>query len=321
MRAKIGYLLSKVSVIALASLFMVNSVWADNHVETLPGWSTSVGAGAWFFEGDEEVEPGQLYEIKVGKDIDPRWTIEGSFGAMPFLNHNNVENDGRYELEHDTWGLKWGLEALYHFTEEGRWDPFAAAGMGLFWHEEPFESGELDVYAQAGGGLAYYLNTNWSVRGDYRLAMVGHDTEWNHIVLMSAGYHWGGTKRVAGSGAGTLSAEDPAIGALAPVYYSFDSSELDANAQSTLNKNADWLKSNPEVAIVLEGHCDERGTNEYNLALGERRAQSAQKYLTTLGVASERLSTISYGEEWPADPGHNEAAWSKNRRVESKSRK
>ena len=81
-----------------------------------------------------------------------------------------------------------------------------------------------------------------------------------------------------------------------------------------MKKKAEWLINNSDVAVTIEGHCDERGTNEYNLALGERRAASAKTFLMDLGIAGSRLNTISYGEERPVDPGHNEEAWAKNRR-------
>jgi peptidoglycan-associated lipoprotein len=82
-----------------------------------------------------------------------------------------------------------------------------------------------------------------------------------------------------------------------------------------LRENAAWLKKNPKMKIQIEGYCDERGTAEYNLALGERRANMTKKYLLSLGISSDRISTISYGEERPLDPGHNEEAWGKNRRA------
>jgi peptidoglycan-associated lipoprotein len=104
---------------------------------------------------------------------------------------------------------------------------------------------------------------------------------------------------------------------LEKVYYDFDSYLLSPSARETLNKDADYLlKSIPAVKVQIEGHCDERGSDEYNLALGEKRAKSALTYLVTLGVPSARLSFISYGKEKPADPGHDEAAWAKNRRAE-----
>ena len=102
------------------------------------------------------------------------------------------------------------------------------------------------------------------------------------------------------------------------IYFDFDKSELKPEARAILEKKAAWLNDNPGFSVRIEGHCDERGTNEYNLALGENRANAAMKYLNALGVAGDRMMTVSYGEEQPADPGHNEAAWAKNRRDEFK---
>jgi peptidoglycan-associated lipoprotein len=98
------------------------------------------------------------------------------------------------------------------------------------------------------------------------------------------------------------------------IHFEFDKSRLLPEAKAILRVKAEWLKANPEARAIIEGHCDERGTNEYNLALGDRRAQSAKTYLVDLGIAAERLTCISYGEERPLDPGHDEAAWAKNRR-------
>jgi peptidoglycan-associated lipoprotein len=103
---------------------------------------------------------------------------------------------------------------------------------------------------------------------------------------------------------------------LTTIYFAFDNYSLSEQAKKTLIKNAAWLMKSPQKEIVIEGHCDERGTDEYNIALGERRAYSAKKYLITLGVNPDQLSTISYGEERPADSGHDEDAWAKNRRAD-----
>lgn len=100
-----------------------------------------------------------------------------------------------------------------------------------------------------------------------------------------------------------------------PVFFGFDSAEVDSGAQTALNTNAELLKRYPSWTITIEGHCDERGTAEYNLALGERRALAARNYLVSLGITADRLRTISYGKEFPFDPGHNEEAWAKNRRA------
>ena len=102
---------------------------------------------------------------------------------------------------------------------------------------------------------------------------------------------------------------------LKPVFYELDSSDLSAANQKSLDENAALLKRYPGWAVTVEGHCDERGTAEYNLALGERRAIAARAYLVSLGIAADRLRTVSYGKEFPFDPGHDEAAWAKNRRA------
>jgi peptidoglycan-associated lipoprotein len=98
------------------------------------------------------------------------------------------------------------------------------------------------------------------------------------------------------------------------IHFEFDSSTLTPEAQLTLKKKAEWLQNNPEAMSTIEGHCDDRGTSEYNLALGDRRATSAKNFLVDLGISASRLTTISYGEERPIDPGQNEDAWAKNRR-------
>ena len=104
-------------------------------------------------------------------------------------------------------------------------------------------------------------------------------------------------------------------GALKAVYYELDSSDVNAQGQQTLQENAELMRKNPTWQVTIEGHCDERGTAEYNLALGERRALSARAYLVSLGIPAERVRTVSYGKEFPFEQGHDEAAWSKNRRA------
>ena len=98
------------------------------------------------------------------------------------------------------------------------------------------------------------------------------------------------------------------------VFFAYDSSTLSSEGQSTLQRQAAWLKQYPDVSVTVEGHCDERGTREYNIALGERRATAAKKYLVAQGVSSKRVSTISYGKERPAVIGSDESAFSQNRR-------
>ena len=106
-------------------------------------------------------------------------------------------------------------------------------------------------------------------------------------------------------------------GPLKDIYFEFDSYTLSADARRTLKANAEWLKANPSARAEIEGHADERGTNEYNMALGARRAQSAKDYLITLGIPSNRLSSISYGEELPVCREKTKYCWQKNRRAHS----
>jgi peptidoglycan-associated lipoprotein len=105
-------------------------------------------------------------------------------------------------------------------------------------------------------------------------------------------------------------------GVLKTVYFAYNSNELDDAAKSTMQANAAWLKAHAKYTIEIGGHCDERGSIGYNVALGDRRATAVKTYLGGLGVDGTKLVGISYGEEKPADPGHNEAAWAKNRRAE-----
>jgi peptidoglycan-associated lipoprotein len=131
----------------------------------------------------------------------------------------------------------------------------------------------------------------------------------------------GGTKESA-TAPGSLDAlqkgqstATPASSPLKDVFFDYDRYDLRGDAREVLRANADWLKKNPSARIEIEGHCDERGTSEYNLALGAKRAQSAKDYLATLGIAGDRLSTISYGEEIPVCKQANEDCWRQNRRA------
>ena len=115
--------------------------------------------------------------------------------------------------------------------------------------------------------------------------------------------------------AGTDSAADKLASIGNTVYFSYDSAALDGNSQATLYRQAAFLNGNPSLTVTIEGHCDERGTREYNLALGERRAAAARDYLLAQGVDPARIRVISYGKERPVAAGSNETSWSKNRRA------
>lgn len=104
-------------------------------------------------------------------------------------------------------------------------------------------------------------------------------------------------------------------GVLRDINFAYDSSDIDTLARSILQENAVWLRANPSVVVQIEGHCDERGTAEYNMALGHRRARAVYDALRTMGISSEQLSTVSYGKELPLDPRSNEEAWARNRRA------
>lgn len=102
---------------------------------------------------------------------------------------------------------------------------------------------------------------------------------------------------------------------LKDIHFNFDKYDIRREDEEILKENAAWLKKNPKMKIQIEGHCDERGTVEYNLALGERRANNTKRYLVSLGISTDRITIISFGKERPLDPGHNEEAWAKNRRA------
>src|SRR5688572_17876523 len=116
---------------------------------------------------------------------------------------------------------------------------------------------------------------------------------------------------IAGRSLDDLNRDSP----LKPLFFGLDQSDVDSKGQSVLQENAAILKKYPAWQITIEGHCDERGTAEYNLALGERRALAAKNYLVSLGIPADRVKTVSYGKEFPFDPGHDDGAWSKNRRA------
>lgn len=113
----------------------------------------------------------------------------------------------------------------------------------------------------------------------------------------------------------TQQTEPESRATLTDAFFDFDEAALRADAKTALENNAKWMQSNSGSNVIVEGHCDERGSVEYNLALGERRAKSAKEFLVSYGIAANRITTISYGKERPFDPGHDENAWAQNRRA------
>jgi len=116
----------------------------------------------------------------------------------------------------------------------------------------------------------------------------------------------------------TVRQEWESIPEIEMVHFDFDKYEIRSDARQILIKNAAYLKNSPDLKVLVEGHCDERGTTEYNLALGQKRASAVRDYYIKLGIDGGRIATISYGEEKPLDPASNEEAWAKNRRAETK---
>lgn len=306
----------------LSAFGSVSNVVADDTVD-YKGWNASLGGGMMFFEGDEEVEHSQIYALGVGYDFNNRWTLEGNIGYLPYMNNENrelIEPTTEFELDDETWGIRGSTDLIFHLISDptSNFDPHVGATAGLMFYGDDLENGQqFDPFGGLTAGATYWLTAGLGVRGDYRVVVAGHDTEFNQQAMLSLTYSWGRrAKAVAAAEAGdNLSAGDKNPN-LKSIYFGFDSSELTAPSKTILKENADYLATVPGSKIVLEGHCDERGTDEYNLALGERRARSAFEYLRSLGVSRDRMSTVSYGESRPAEAAHNEGAWSKNRRVE-----
>ncbi|MFZ3048552.1 MAG: peptidoglycan-associated lipoprotein Pal [Desulfatirhabdiaceae bacterium] len=166
------------------------------------------------------------------------------------------------------------------------------------------------IYSEPGASMAG-SNESRSTGSDSYGGSSSPSGSLNEQALKSGAGGYGATGADAGSSlAGTrnsLTAED--------IYFEFDSAVLIPEAREILKTKADWLRSNSAISIIIEGHTDDRGTSQYNIALGERRAESVRIFLESLGIPSSRMNTVSYGEERPMDPGQNEAAWAKNRRV------
>jgi len=325
-------LLQKLGVaVLLAALFIALPQRAhaqDASLAESNPWKLWLGAGAWFFEADDENEPGQLYEARLSYDVDPQVTVEAGLGYGPFFEGNDFgapsTREATFNGKNSTGEIgmvKTNIGALYHLDADPDkvWDPYVSlmGGIGAFtksWRDD----GQMYPYGGPGLGVTYWSSKDLAFRLDYSALAAGRrNVDINHEVLAMVHFTFGGEEAGGENEAGANDLGARSSGPLKTIYFDFDKSNITPAASTTLQENANWIKANPGKHVSLEGHCDERGTNEYNIALGARRAKSAFDYLRSLGIPAEQMSTQSFGEEFPADPGHNEDAWSKNRRVES----
>jgi len=151
--------------------------------------------------------------------------------------------------------------------------------------------------------------------GDAAMTTTGDGMGGSGMTDMGSGVEVGGIQGNGGFVGDPLQDPDSML-AKRIVYFDFDKSEIKSETREIIEAHAQYLSANPSVRIVLEGHCDERGTREYNLSLGERRGKAVQQVMSLLGVSSSQIELVSYGEERPAAMGHDEGAWAMNRRVE-----
>lgn len=293
--------------------------------------TTSLGVSGTFWEGEEENDHSIGVEGKLGYDLNEFFTLEGSLNYQPYYDNEYTRPDPSVtnvaRLGNTNYSIGAAADLLFHlngFSNDGKAfinnvDPFLAVTGGAKYLNDSLYEDNINLYAGAGAGVAVYLNDNWYARADYRF-IPRINIQDHHDGVLSVGYRWGSSNGSSNSSnAGDTNTgtaiDNTKIDALKTIYFDFDSAELTDVAQETLKENSVWLLAHPEAGIVLEGHCDERGTNEYNLALGSRRAKSAFDFLVALGVPATQLKVVTYGEEVPAVVESNEAAWSLNRRV------
>jgi len=307
----------------IASVFpSISSANEHEGSYELSPFTTGLGAGVVFFEGDEEFNSSFILDARLGYDVSDRVTLEAGLGWMPFLDARSSSS-----LDPETWhlddsqGARGSFDVIYKLSAADKFRPHLAATAGTIYFNNSLRGGDhFSPFVGMGPGVSYALSKRVDVRADYRVvaSFVDDETELNHHTLLSFMYRWGGAGSSDGSASGSERYTDPdgLRSGLKTIYFDYDKSTLKPEARARLESNAKFLQENDSVQVVLEGHCDERGTDEYNLALGGRRAQAALEYLKSLGVPEERMSTVSYGEERPAVAESNETAWAKNRRVE-----
>lgn len=306
----------------LVGLLLCFGITSSAVAEETP-WTTGFGVGSYFFEGDEEFNPSVMVEGKVGYDISDKFTFETGVGYLPYVESSSgTSSDPKAWHLDSTQALRGGVDLLYQLDDkDATWRKhLALTGGVMYFNNSRRDGGHFDPFGGLGAGMGYAINKKWQARGDYRVVASGSHTEINHQALLSVFYRWSaGSRETKGSSITKevppqLPVEKEEL-ELRTIYFDYDESLLTPQAKEKLGNNAGWLRENPSRRITLEGHCDERGTVEYNVALGERRAKTAYEYLRSLGVDASRMDLVSYGEERPVDPASNEEAWAKNRRV------
>ena len=315
--------MGKLTLALVALLLAIPSgVFAADDEGNTP-WTTYLGGGGVFYQGNERNYSGQLYDLRQSYDLSPAMSLEFGVGGAPYLEErDNLDwsQDPLYTGE--SWNVRGSLGALYHFNQEAErtWDPYVGLGGGMYYSGKKMFPGDKPWEPYYGGnvGLGYNINKSWSVRADYFLAAASaYDPVVNQYALAMLGYRWGaGEEGEEAKGKGLFEESQQK---LQTVHFAYDSAVLNDTAKQKLRENTTWMQAqeNAKKKVRIEGHCDERGTVEYNMALGQRRANSAFEFVRSLGVPVERMSTVSFGKEKPVDPGHNEAAWAQNRRAET----
>ncbi|MEW6079899.1 MAG: peptidoglycan-associated lipoprotein Pal [Thermodesulfobacteriota bacterium] len=302
---------------------MVLSVAGNAAAEHRAGsFTLSPGVGHFGFDSDLDLEDDMAGGLGLGYNITENFGLEASYYyADTEANNRPLDRDGD-SADGDVHFAQ--LNALYHFMTDKKVVPYLAAGAGVFVYDLDKITGDNDTSEFAtnvGGGVKCFVHKNVALFADVRSVQTYPECSWLGTVGIS--FYMGGCEKKAEAAPAApqpAAVEEPVdqerlAFEKEDIYFAFDKSDLSADAQSILKKKAAWLDKNPDAAVTIEGHCDERGTNEYNIALGERRATSARDFLVNLGTDLTRLTTISFGEERPVDAGHTEDAWSKNRRA------
>ncbi|MDW7711759.1 MAG: peptidoglycan-associated lipoprotein Pal [Deferrisomatales bacterium] len=291
----------------------------------------SLFGGAFIFDNSLDLDNGPVFGARIGQWLTRSWGAELSFAGV--ASEDESGSNVTPLLGH--------LDGLYHFNPEGRWIPYLAAGAGAISYDKSGNSSPKFL-VDYGAGLKVLMTENLALRLDARQPLSFDSTKANWAFTAGLSY-------LFGKAAPAVAAEEPPpppppaprpeeprpapvvtppppappppppappAPVLRRIHFDFDRYTITPAAREILQGNADFLKANPGAKLEIEGHCDERGTVEYNLALGENRAKAAMQYLVDLGVSADRLRVVSYGKERPLDPRHNEEAWALNRRAE-----